>query len=99
MKGEGTVVVGVFDFFRANFGCFAGASRWLIDSSSPEPIEPLTRQPARDQAPGFDPCEPSFIGTGPAPGRRSGEDGVLPGKQGVSGGARRRARSVQEAPR
>ena len=40
----------------------------LIDSSSPEPIDSQTRQPARDQAPGFEPCEPSFIGTGPAQG-------------------------------
>jgi|GEM_PF-6992605 len=102
MKGEGSVVVGVFDFCRANFGCFAGASRWLIDSSSPEPIEPLTRQPARDQVPGFEPCEPSFIGTGPAqgsPGRRgpgrtefSPENRGCLGEQGAGREAHRRRR-------
>ena len=37
-----------------------------IDSSSPEPNDAQTRQPARDQAPTVEPCDPSPIGTGPA---------------------------------
>ena len=39
-----------------------------IDSSSPEPIDTQTRQPARDQTPAVEPCKPSTIGTGPAQG-------------------------------
>jgi|GEM_PF-5221765 len=39
-----------------------------IDSSSPEPIDSQTRQPTRDQATAFEPCEPSPVGTGPAQG-------------------------------
>ena len=38
------------------------------ESLSPEPIDAQSRQPARDQALVFEPCEPSRVGTGPAQG-------------------------------
>ena len=46
-----------------------------IDLSSPRPIDTQTRQPARDQAPAVEPCEPSSNGSGPvSPEPTSTED-------------------------